>query len=186
MTDTALLARIDRLESRFAIAEIVANYCKSCDDRDVPLLRSLFTEDAVIRSRDGVMTSEGLDAVMQMYGGRFAVLGVSAHWTHDHIVRFDDADPNRATGEVFGHAEAHRNGETLVASLRYDDEYRREGGVWKFSSRTLAFLYYVPVGEYAEALGSTDRQRAYGDRRRADYPESFPHWSSWKDDLAAR
>jgi ketosteroid isomerase-like protein len=185
MTDQALLQRIDRLESRFAIAEIVANYCKSCDDRDVPLLRSLFTDDAVIRSKDGVMTSEGIDAVMQMYGGRFDALGISVHWTHDQIVRFDDADPDLATGEVFGHAEAHRNGQTLVAALRYDDIYRRVNGAWKFKQRTLAFLYYVPVEEYASALGETDRQRAYGDRRPADYPESFPHWSRWKADLAA-
>jgi hypothetical protein len=184
MTDHALLTRIDRLESRFAIAEIVAKYCKSCDDRDVPLLRGLFSDNAVVRSQDGVMTAQGIKAVMQMYGDRFAALGVSAHWTHDHMVSFDDADPDHATGEVFGHAEAHRNGETLVASLRYDDDYRREAGVWKFRQRTLSFLYYVPVAEYATALGSKDRQRAYGDRRPADYPESFAHWSRWKDDLA--
>jgi len=185
MTDQALLTRIDRLESRVAISEIVAKYCKSCDDRDVPLLRSLFTDDAVVRSDDGVMTSDGIDAVMKMYGGRFEVLGISAHWTHDHIIAFDDTDPDRATGEIFGHAEAHRNGMTLVASLRYQDVYRREGGVWKFASRTLSFLYYVPVGEYPEALGSSDRQRAYGDRRPADYPESLSSWTGWKDDLAA-
>lgn len=186
MTDQALLTRIDRLESRFAISEIVAKYCKSCDDRDVPLLRSLFTEDAVIRSKDGVMTADGIHAVMQMYGGRFEVLGISAHWTHDHMVSFDDADPDHATGEVFGHAEAHRNGQTLVACLRYEDDYRRENGVWKFRQRVLSFLYYVPVQDYPAALGETDRQRAYGDRRPADYPEKFPHWSSWKADLAAQ
>lgn len=184
MTDQALLTRIDRLESRFSISEIVAKYCKACDDRDVMMLRDLFTPDAVVRSKDGMMTADGIDAVMQMYGARFEVLGISAHWTHDHIVNFDNADPEHATGEVFGHAEAHRNGQTLVACLRYDDDYRREAGVWKFRRRTLSFLYYVPVLEYATALGETERQHAYNDRRPADYPESFAHWSRWKDDLA--
>jgi ketosteroid isomerase-like protein len=180
MTDPALLARIDRLESRFAIAEIVALYCKTCDDRDVPGLRALFTDDAVVRSLDGKMEGVGIEAVMRMYAARFAVLGLSVHWTHDAIVRFDDTNPDRATGEVFCHAEAHRNGETLIGSLRYDDEYRREGGRWKFSRRTLAFCYYVPVTEYAEAMGSPLRQRAYGDRRPADYPESLPSWAGWR------
>lgn len=179
MADLDINRRIDRLESRAEISELVAKYCKSCDDRDVPLLRSLFTEDAVVRSKDGVMTSDGIDAVMQMYKSRFDVLGVACHWTHDHILTFDDADPDRATGEVFGHAEAHRNGQTLIAALRYADAYRREEGRWKFASRTLAFLYYVPVGEYAEALGGTLRQRAYGDERPADYPESFDSWTGW-------
>jgi ketosteroid isomerase-like protein len=174
-----LEARIDRLESRALISELVAAYCKACDDRDVPLLESLFTEDAVVRSHDGVMTSEGRAAVMQMYKGRFDVLGISCHWTHDHILRFDPQDPDHATGEVFGHAEAHRNGQTLVAALRYADDYRRCDGTWKFSSRTLAFLYYVPVEDYSEALGGRLRQRAYGDKRPADYPETFESWTGW-------
>ncbi|MFN6978750.1 MAG: nuclear transport factor 2 family protein [Gemmobacter sp.] len=180
MTDPALLARIDRLESRHAIAELVALYCKACDDRDVPLLRSLFTADAVIRSHDGMMNAEGIDAVMTMYAGRFAVLGLSVHWTHDAIVRFDDGDPDAAAGEVFCHAEAHRAGTTLVGSLRYGDAYRREGGRWMFARRLLAFGYYVPVTEYAEAMGSPLRQRAYGDRRPADYPETLASWAGWR------
>jgi ketosteroid isomerase-like protein len=180
MTDPDILRRLDRLESRAEIAEIVALYCKACDDRDVPLLRSLFTPDAVVRSKDGVMVSEGIDSVMEMYRGRFEVLGLSVHWTHDHILRFDDADPDRATGEVFGHAESHRNGVSLVASLRYEDSYRRVDGRWKFAERILAFAYYVPVTEYPEALGDSLRQRAYGDRRPADYPESLESWTGWR------
>ena len=40
---TDLLARIDRLESRAAIAELCASYCIACDDQDLPSLRGLFT-----------------------------------------------------------------------------------------------------------------------------------------------
>ncbi|MCL7466704.1 nuclear transport factor 2 family protein [Phaeovulum sp. NW3] len=177
--DQNILQRIDRLESRNAILEIISKYCKACDDRDVPLLRSIFTEDAVVRSQDGMMEGVGIDRVMEVYRKRFEVLSISVHWTHDTVITFDDADPDKATGEVFCHAEAHRNGQTLVGSLRYIDEYRRETGVWKFARRTLKFLYYVPAHEYSEALGSKDRMRAYGDRRPADYPESFDCYSSW-------
>jgi ketosteroid isomerase-like protein len=185
MTDTDLLTRIDRLESRANIAEIVALYCKSCDDREVELLRSLFTDDAVIESKDGVMRSAGIDAVMEMYRGRFRQLGVTAHWTHDHIVTFDDADPDLATGFLTGHAECYRNGQTLVAALRYEDIYRRVERRWKFEKRTLSFLYYLPVEEYAEALGGELRQRAYGDRRPADFPESMANWTEWEKAYAA-
>ncbi|WP_293855075.1 nuclear transport factor 2 family protein [uncultured Alsobacter sp.] len=176
MAELDLARRLDRVESRAEIAEIVALYCRSCDDKDAPVLRSLFTDDAVVESKDGVMRSQGIDAIMTMYDGRFAALGVTAHWTHDHMVRFDDANPDLATGSLSGHAECYRNGRTLVASLRYDDEYRRVNGRWKFSRRILSFLYYVPVEEYGEALGSELRQRAYGDRRPADFPESIPGW----------
>ncbi|WP_342363943.1 nuclear transport factor 2 family protein [Terrarubrum flagellatum] len=168
--------RIMRLEARAEIAEIIGAYCVSCDDRDVDRLRSLFTEDAEVLSKDGVMKSSGLDAIMTMYDGRFRALGPTFHWTHDHVVKFDDSDDDTATGFVTGHAECFRNGQTLVAGLRYDDIYRRIGGAWKFKRRMLSFLYYVPVQEYADALGDKLRQRAYGDRRPADFPESLPSW----------
>lgn len=177
--DQDILKRIDRLESRNEILELIAKYCKACDDRDVPLLRSIFTEDAVVKSQDGMMEGIGRDGVLDMYRKRFEVLAISVHWTHDNIITFDENDPDQATGECFCHAEAHRNGETLVGSLRYDDTYQRVNGVWQFSSRTLKFLYYVPVHEYAEALGSKKRMRAYGDQRDADYPETFDCYNTW-------
>lgn len=177
--DQDILKRIDRLESRNEIQGIVSKYCKACDDRDVPLLRSIFTEDAVVKSQDGMMEGIGLDGIMEMYRKRFEVLAISVHWTHDNVVTFDESDPDKATGECFCHAEAHRNGETLVGCLRYDDTYQRVDGQWKFSSRTLKFLYYVPVHEYAEALGSKKRMRAYGDQRASDYPETFDCYNNW-------
>jgi ketosteroid isomerase-like protein len=157
----------------------------TCDDRDVKGLRDLFTEDAAIVSKDGKMTSTGRTAIMEMYRGRFKVLGPSYHWTHDHVIEFDDQDDNHATGLIFAHAEVHRNNETLVAAIRYEDDYRRIGGKWKFKKRTLSFFYYVPVQEYAEALGSKLRQRAYGDKQPADFPESLPTFKNWENDFAA-
>lgn len=177
MTD--LESRIDRLESRAAILKIIAQYCKACDDRDVPLLRSLFAPDAQVRSADGRMRGEGVDGIMAMYRKRFEVLGLSVHWTHDTIIDIDPADPDRATGEVFCHAEAMRNGQVLVGSLRYEDEYVRRDGRWMFASRLLKFLYYVPVQQYAEALASPLRQRGYETPMPGDYPETLESWEGW-------
>jgi len=171
--------RLDRLESRAEILALISHYCKACDDRDVPLLRSLFRDDSWVRSADGRMKGEGLDGILQMYRKRFEVLGLSVHWTHDTVVSFDPADPDRATGEVFCHAEAMRNGQVLVGSLRYEDEYRRRDGKWYFASRVLKFLYYVPVQEYAEALTSPLRQRGYETPMPGDYPETLESWTGW-------
>ena len=180
ITSTDLLTRIDRLEARAAIAELVGSYGVACDDRDMARLGALFTEDASFSSRDGVMRAKGVPAILEMYRGRFRVLGPSYHWTHDHFVRFDAENADRATGTVLGHAECWRNGEALIGAMRYEDVYRRDGGVWRFASRELAFFYYVPVTEYAEALGSRFRQRAYGDQRPADYPETLATWTTWE------
>ncbi len=113
---------------------------------------------------------------------RFKALGISNHFTHDHIITFDDDNPAIARGLVTGHAESWRTGQALIGAMRYHDTYRHDDGEWRFQERELAFQYYLPVQEYPEAMGSTLRQRAYGDQRPADYPEALPGWRDYRNE----
>ena len=173
----ALVARIDRLEAESAIRRLVSSYCFAIDDHDLDAVAALFTADARVWSRDGVMDAVGRDAIVRQYEGRFAVLGPSNHVSHDHMIRFGD-DPDSADGLLSAHAELYRNDTAMVTAFRYRDQYRREGGKWLFAERELSFLYYVPLADYPGILGHPDRMRAYGDSRPADYPELL---ASWKD-----
>lgn len=170
-----LARRIRTLEDRAELRELIARYGIAVDDRDIDALTDLFTPDASFRSADGVMGASGRDAVIEQFRGRFAALKATNHIAHDQILELG-ADPDTAGGLVSSHAEVCRNGRAFVAALRYRDRYRRHEGRWRFAQRTLSFLYYLPVEEYAEALGTRLRMRAYGDRRPADYPESLPAW----------
>lgn len=177
--DAATLLRIDRLESRNAISELCSIYARACDDRDMELLGSLFTDDCVFDSQDGTRRTAGRAAILDMYRGRFRALGPTCHWTHDLIVRFDDADADIATGQLIGHAECWRSGKAMIACTRYDDIYRREAGRWRIDRRVIGYFYYMPVTEYAVALGSPLRMRAFADPKPADYPEPLPTWTTW-------
>lgn len=180
MQTLSLESRIDRLESRDSIRELAGRYGLVIDDHDLEGIGQLFTEDAVFRSRDGVMEARGRQQIVDQFIGRFQVLGISNHFTHDHIITIDASDPDHAEGLVTSHAEAWRNGQALIGAMRYYDKYQREAGEWRFLCRELAFQYYLPVQDYAEAMGSTLRQRAYGDQRPADYPEALPGWHDYR------
>ncbi len=171
--------RIARLEARAEIRELVARYCFTVDARDVEGIGGCFTRDGVMRSLDGVMNARGREAVIRQFHDRFAVLGPSNHFTHDHLIEFDPNDADRATGIVNTHAEVVRNGEALIASLRYHDEYLREEGRWRFCARTLSFFYYVKPSEYAPVLRDTLRNRAYAEPRAADFPETLETWQRY-------
>jgi hypothetical protein len=132
-----------------------------------------------MRSLDGVMNARGRAAVIEQFHGRFAVLGPSNHYTHDHVIEFDEADSSGARGVVNSHAEVVRNGELLVASLRYQDRYRVEDGRWRFAERVLAFFYYARPSELDAVMRGTDRNRAYAEPRPADYPEASVHWQAY-------
>lgn len=174
-----LAARIARLEARVAIRELVARYCFTVDERDIEGIGACFTRDGIMRSADGVMNASGRAAVIEQFHGRFAVLGPSNHYTHDHIVDFDDADRGRATGILNTHAEVVRNGELLAASLRYHDTYRHEEGRWRFAERVLHFFYYARPADLPLVMMGTDRNRAYPEPLAADYPERSAHWQSY-------
>lgn len=181
MTDIASLERrIDRIESRFAIQELVTAYCEACDEHDMPRLAGLFTEDAVFDSPSGVLRAVGRDAIAEMFVAAFRVRGPGYHWTHDLTVGFDDADPDRATGLVSSHAETFVNGVASLAAMKYDDEFRRVAGRWLFSKRVIRFLYYVPAERYLEALKNRERLCFEGAWFEADYPEDLPAWQAFE------
>jgi uncharacterized protein (TIGR02246 family) len=178
MTDSDLGARIARLEAESAIRALAARYCFAIDDHDLSAVAALFTADARVHSRDGVMDATGREAIAAQYERRFELLGPSNHVSHDHVIHFDSAD--EAHGLLSAHAELWRDGKAMVTALRYDDRYRREDGEWRFAERELAFLYYVPLTDYPSILGQRDRMRAYDQPALADYPEALPGWRDYR------
>ena len=180
MTDLAdLLRRVEKLEARAEISELVSSYAIACDEHDLPRLGAMFTEDAVMDSPSKLLLAKGRQEICAMYIRLFKIRGPGFHWTHDHFVRFDDADPDRATGLVLSHAETCPDNEASLSAMRYEDDYRRMDGRWVFARRTLKFLYYVPARDYAQALTGTLRVTMGGRSLAGDFPESTPAWQDF-------
>jgi uncharacterized protein (TIGR02246 family) len=137
--------RVRHLEDRVAIGELIARYCLVMDNRDIDAIESLFTPDARVWSADGAMDAQGRQAVVEMFKGQVTVLCRSNHFTQDRIVEFDHMDPDRATGTVLAYAEMQREGQPMLAAIRYQDVYQRCEGRWRFRERGLSFAYDVPA-----------------------------------------
>jgi hypothetical protein len=166
--------RLAEVEGRLAIRELASRYGIHIDDRDLKSVEKLFTKNAVVRSKDGVMNSSGRDSIIKLYELRYTMLGPTLHVAHDNYVVFDS--PTKAHGMVTSHAEVWRNEQAQIAAIRYDDKYEVEDGVWKFAERVLSFFYYMPVGDYATALGDLYRNRTNAEPKAADFPELGPWW----------
>lgn len=177
MTDLA--ARIRRLEDRDDIRTLVARYGFVIDDRDMAGIGALFTPGARFRSKDGVLDATGREAILRQFEGRFAVLAMTIHYTHDHVIWFEGED--RARGLVSSHSELVRHGKPMVVALRYEDVYERHGGAWKFADRLLSFCYYMDVREYADLLGNRRRMRAYETPAPADWPEGTESFTRYNE-----
>jgi ketosteroid isomerase-like protein len=180
MTDTEqILNRLDRLESKDTIRELVTAYALACDQQDMAWLLSLFAQDAEFGSNNGTMVSVGRDAISDMFIETFKIRGPAYHWTHDVTVTVDPNDPNLATGLVYSHAETSPDAIHSISAMRYQDVYRREEDTWRFAKRTISFLYYVPMTEYNGVLARKDRVLMGGKRFAGDYPESLGPWQQF-------
>ena len=137
MEEPSLDQRVRRLEARVAISDLVTAYCSAIDERDLRRFLSLFTNDAVLRHRDGVMRVDGLPAIEAYYTTRFAGYGFTFHTPHAQTVTFIDDDT--AEGAVTGHAEMSDGADLVLAAIRYTDRYQRTDAGWRFAERELAF-----------------------------------------------
>ena len=177
MTPLTADERLQRLEDRVALQELVAAYGFALDERDLERYLSLFTSDAVLRHRDGVMRLEGLPAIRDYYSERFAGYGVTVHTPHAHSITFES--PDSASGVVAGYAEMSQDGELFVAAIRYADRYRRLDGRWLFAERELAFWYYVKLSDLPHAFADNLRKHYRGRLLPAELPESLDSYRAW-------
>lgn len=167
-----LEARIQRLEDRQEIQDLAVRYGFYVDDRDYESLKALFAPDACLRTNAGVVKGEGADGVAAYFERHLPELGPSNHFVHGHVIDFDEVDSDRATGLVAGHAEVWRDGKPMVTALRYIDKYHRTSAGWRFLERVQAYMYFVDVREYPEALGSALRIRTSATPQPADWPRA--------------
>ena len=176
MTDDSLEDRLQRLEDRWELQDLVATYGRAVDDRDVELLRDLYAEDAVFDAVVGPI--RGRDAVVEYYFERCRLFGPSFHVPHSQTVQFIGTD--EATGVVTAHAELGMEAGTFWVALRYYDHYVRHDGAWRFQERKVSQLYAMPLHDLLDDLGGTSRVRWPGaSRREADLPEGLSTWASW-------
>jgi uncharacterized protein (TIGR02246 family) len=179
-TRAATAARVQQLEDRFAIQDLVAAYCRAIDDRDLDSFVSLFTADGRMRHQDGVMDVSGRDALREYYAVRFPGYGVTFHYPHAHSVVFNG--PDSATGWVSAHAEMDLGGEFVLAAFRYSDRYVRDSGQWRFAERVLACWYYMRLADLPNQIGDTLRKHYKGQHLPAELPESLATYQAWHSD----
>ena len=163
--------RLQQLEDRVAIQNLTAEYCRAIDDRDLEAFLETYTEDCVLRYKDGAMRIDGKADLRAYYTKRFMDYGLTFHYPHAHVITFDG--PDDAHGWLSGHAEMGLSGEGWLAAFRYTDMYRREVKGWRFKERELAAWYYMKISDLPYGMGQTLRKHYRGELMAAELPESM-------------
>jgi hypothetical protein len=163
--------RLLRLEATAAITNLAVRYGLAVDDRDYDTIRTLFADDAVLRTAQGVVKGDGIDGVLGYFTQHLPELGVSNHFVNGHLIDLDDIDDDMASGVVFSHAEVVRGGRPMVTAMRYLDRYvRGADSTWRFQERVQTYMYFTDVRTYPDVLLSDLRIRTSATPQPADWP----------------
>jgi ketosteroid isomerase-like protein len=129
--DDAVMAMLDER----AINRLVHDYAQAVDRLDEPLLRRLFTPDAVLEGPG--WRFEGLEQICSIVPIMRDSFVSSWHATHQQTIHLDG---DRATGETYcagrhlqkgGYAE----NQVVTMVIRYHDKFVRTPAGWRIATR---------------------------------------------------
>jgi hypothetical protein len=152
LTDS-LEARIRRIEDRTAIVECTVRYGVAVDRRDWPMFRACFTDE--VESADGSISGDELTALVRAVLDGF---GSTQHLRTNHLVTFDDGDPDLAVCTSAMYAQhllpGSPNGDFYLLRAEYRDVMRRTAGGWRIAGMSRS-------NSWEEGnLGAVDEARA--------------------------
>jgi hypothetical protein len=145
--NTALAARIQRIEDRTAIVETVVKYAIAIDAADWDGFSSVLTDPVHIDFSEAGLPAA--DLPREAFVG-FARQGLEAwdarqHISPNHVVTFDESDPDTALCTSYMYAQHYKkgapSGEFYLMRGSYDNQMVRTESGWKITSLTQHILW---------------------------------------------
>ena len=139
---TDLASRLRRLEDRNAISERVIKYAMAIDRADWDLFASCFTDPVRIDFSEAGMPASDLTRGEFVSFTRGALGGFAArqHLSPNHVIEFDEADPDRAVCYSYMYAQHYLpgagGGDFFLMRGSYTNRMLRTPDGWRIESLT--------------------------------------------------
>lgn len=139
----ALEAKVQDLSDREAIRSLRYRYHECINNLDMAAIPDLFTEDAEL-DFDYLGKARGRVDLARFFGGVGNLLSFVKQFVHNHAV---EVNGETGRGYAFLEAKTVSKGEAYFVAARYDDEYVKQNGEWKFCKMSLTPYFTVPFRE---------------------------------------
>ena len=146
-----LEARIQALEAqvqapagpRGGSGAALDRYHECVNEGQLAAIPDLFTEDGDL-DFGYLGKARGREELTKFFGGVSELLSFVKQFVHNHAVELEG---DGGTGYSYLEAKTISKGEAYVVAARYDDEYAKENGQWKFKKMHLTPYFTVPLKE---------------------------------------
>jgi ketosteroid isomerase-like protein len=138
-------SRLGRIESRFAIQDLVSDYCHGFDKRDWDRFIAIWWENATWEIGPPFGNFEGHEGITHVTRDiLWEAWQASSHFTTNLVITFDGDD--RASGicdvDCIGTTS---DGIAQTISATYWDDYERRDGIWKIMRRKVGMHHFSPL-----------------------------------------
>ncbi len=140
-----LLRRVDELESRTALRDLVTDYCLGFDTKDWDRFISIWHSDAVWEIGPPFGTFNGHKGIREaVYDVLYPVWRETHHLTSNLRITFKDPDHAHGVCNV-DCMGATQDDVVQMISATYTDDFERRDGVWKIAKRNVVIHYFNPI-----------------------------------------
>lgn len=137
-----LETRVQELEDRTQIQELRFRYHLAVNEKKPELIQDLFTANGEIDFAH-LGKAVGKTQLNAFYQNALSdLVPFVKQFIHNHIITLTG---DSGTGLSYLEAKPIFNGESFLVAARFDDEYIRENGSWKFRKMTLVPYFMVPL-----------------------------------------
>jgi ketosteroid isomerase-like protein len=141
-----LLARVEELESRSAIRDLVSDYCHGFDKRDFDRFLGIWWEDCVWDIGPPFGRFEGHDGIRKaVCDVLWPVWQESHHLTTNLRIEFLDAANAESMCDVDCIGTLVGDPVCQIVGATYYDRLQARGGQWRILERKVTMHYFNPV-----------------------------------------
>lgn len=139
-TDT----RLELLETRNTLLDLIARYSHGFDGHEPELLREIFFDDAVL-DLDVFGRYEGLGAIMAVAAEFWTGAPYMHHWMANPLLEIDLQAGTASARTALNCMCTYVDSGPAHIGGRYDDLFKRVDGRWAISERTLIVNFVTPL-----------------------------------------
>ncbi len=137
-----MLGRIDELESRAAIRDLVTDYCIGFDKHDWDRFIAIWHDDAVWEIGPPFGTFETRKGIREaVFDVLYPAWRETHHLTTNLRLTFSDADHAKGECDVDCMGANPEDAVQMVGAT-YVDEFERRSGVWRIARRVVTIHYF--------------------------------------------
>lgn len=139
-----LEAKVQELEDLGAIRMLRFRFHECVNEKRPENMADLFSAEAEL-DYSHLGTAKGREKIVRFFQkGLSDLVPFVKQYLHNHVVQVQG---DNASGLSYLEATPVHKGESYVVAARFDDEYVKEGGAWRFKRVKLTPYFMVPLKE---------------------------------------